>query len=59
MARIPLKGSERAAMRGARPVAPANPTERLEVTMLVRRRARKDFAARVAACCPPTRQVPS
>src|SRR6266404_8610259 len=50
MTNIPLKGSERAAMRGARVLAPADPAERLEVTLLVRRRARQDFAARVAAC---------
>src|SRR6266852_2246174 len=50
MTNIPLKGSERAAMRGARALAPTDPTERLEVTILVRRRARQDFAARVAAC---------
>ena len=50
MANIPLKGSERTAMRGARELAPTDPTERLEVTILVRRRARQDLAARVAAC---------
>jgi kumamolisin len=50
MTTIPLKGSERVAMHGARALAPADPTERLEVTILVRRRARQDFAARVAAC---------
>jgi kumamolisin len=50
MTNIPLKGSERVAMHGARALAPADPTERLEVTMLVRRRARQDLAARVAAC---------
>jgi len=50
MTNIPLKGSERAAMRGARVLGPADPSERLEVTILVRRRARQDFAARVAAC---------
>jgi kumamolisin len=50
MVNIPLKGSERAAVPGARALAPADPNERLEVTMLVRRRARQDFAARVAAC---------
>jgi kumamolisin len=50
MTNISLKGSERAAMRGARVLAPADPAERLEVTILVRRRARQDFAARVAAC---------
>jgi kumamolisin len=50
MTNIPLKGSERASMPGARSLAPADPTERLEVTILVRRRARPDFAVRVAAC---------
>ena len=49
MANIPLKGSERAAVPGARTIGPAEPTERLNVTLLVRRRARQDFAARVAA----------
>lgn len=49
MATISLKGSERAAVQGARSIAPAEPTERLEVTILVRRRARQDLAARVAA----------
>jgi kumamolisin len=50
MAKIPLKGSERAGVRGARALAPTDPTERLEVTILVRRRARQDFESRVAAC---------
>src|SRR5260221_12503338 len=50
MANIPLKGSERTAMRGARELAPTDPTERLEVTILVRRRARPELAARVAPC---------
>jgi kumamolisin len=49
MANITLKGSDRAAVPGARVVAPADPTQRLQVTVLVRRRARQDFAARVAA----------
>jgi kumamolisin len=48
VANIPLKGSERIAMQGARVVAPADPTERLEVTLLVRRRAREEFRGRVA-----------
>ncbi len=39
MANITLKGSERVTMPGARVVAPADPNERLEVTVLVRRRA--------------------
>jgi kumamolisin len=49
MANISLKGSERVAMPGARALAPADPDERMEVTVLVRRRAHQDFAARVAA----------
>jgi kumamolisin len=49
MTDISLKGSERAPVRGARTIGPAEPTERLQVTMLLRRRAQKDFAARVAA----------
>jgi kumamolisin len=48
MANILLRGSERVAMSGARVLAPADPTERLEVTVLVRRRARAEFDARVA-----------
>jgi kumamolisin len=49
MTDISLKGSERAPVRGARTIGPAEPTERLQVTMLLRRRAQQDFAARVAA----------
>jgi kumamolisin len=49
MATISLEGSERVAMPGARVVAPAEPTERLEVTLLVRRRARAELANRAAA----------
>ena len=48
MANIKLTGSERVAMPGARVVAPADPTERLEVTVLVRRRAGAEFHARAA-----------
>jgi kumamolisin len=48
MANFPLKGSERSPVAGARVVAVAEPSERLEVTVLVRRNAREDFAARVA-----------
>jgi kumamolisin len=48
MAKIPLKGSERIALPGARVVAPADPTERLEVTVLVRPRARAELSKRVA-----------
>jgi kumamolisin len=49
MANISLKGSNRAALPGARVLAPADPAERLQVTVLVRRRARQDFASRVAS----------
>lgn len=49
MATILLKGSERQAMPGAKSLAPANPDERLEVSVLIRRRAHQDFAARVSA----------
>jgi kumamolisin len=48
MANISLKGSERAAMPGARSLAAAESKERLEVSVLVRRRARSALAARVA-----------
>jgi kumamolisin len=49
VANIPLEGSERVAMPGAKVLAPADPNERLEVTVLVRRRATEDFHGRVAA----------
>jgi kumamolisin len=48
MANIALTGSERVAMPGARVVAPADPTERLEVTVLVRRRSAAELHARAA-----------
>jgi kumamolisin len=48
MATIPLKGSERFALPGATVVAPADPSERLEVTVLVRPRAREELSKRVA-----------
>jgi kumamolisin len=48
MANIALKGSERVAMPGARVLAPADPSERLEVSMLVRRRAASQMHARAA-----------
>jgi len=49
MASFILKGSERTAVSGAQSLGPAEPSERLEVSMLVRRRARQELAARVAA----------
>ncbi|HEX4151706.1 MAG TPA: S53 family peptidase [Steroidobacteraceae bacterium] len=48
MAKILLKGSERLALPGARVIGPADPSERLEVTVLVRRRGRPAMQARVA-----------
>jgi kumamolisin len=49
MTRIALKGSERVAVPGARVVAPADPDERLEVSLLLRRRAPHELSARVVA----------
>jgi kumamolisin len=49
MATIFLKGSERAAVPGARSLGPADPGELLQVSVLVRRRGRQDLAARMAA----------
>jgi kumamolisin len=48
MANILLKGSERVAVTGARVLAPADPTERMEASVIVRRRAHRDLQARVA-----------
>lgn len=48
MARRPLKGSERAALPGARAVGPADPHERLEVTVIVRPQARDELEDRVS-----------
>jgi len=48
MASISLKGSERVVMPGARVLAPADPQERLEVSLIVRRGACEEFNRRVA-----------
>ena len=48
MATRPLKGSERRALPGSRSLGPADPHERLEVTVLVRRQARAALAERLA-----------
>ena len=48
MANIRLKGSERVDMPGARVLAASDPTERLEVTVLVRRRGREQLRGTVA-----------
>jgi kumamolisin len=47
MANIPLKGSERAAVPGARVLEPADPAERLEVSVMVRRRAAQRMRERI------------
>jgi kumamolisin len=47
MAKVTLKGSERSEVEGTRIVAPADPSERLEVTVIVRRRAREALQSRV------------
>ncbi|MGA9027321.1 MAG: S53 family peptidase [Steroidobacteraceae bacterium] len=49
MQRISLKGSERAAMAGARVVSPADPAQRLQVSVIVRRRGSQSLRTRVAA----------
>jgi kumamolisin len=49
MASISLKGSERVVMPGARVLAPADPQERLEVSLIVRLGACEEFNGRVAA----------
>ena len=49
MAKILLKGSERAALPGARVLGPADPSERLEATVLVCRRGQRAMQARVAS----------
>jgi kumamolisin len=48
MANVILKGSERAAAPGAQMLAPTDATERLDVSMIVRRRSREALKARVA-----------
>lgn len=49
MAKILLKGSERSALPGARVAGPANPTERFEVSVLVRRRGTQAMQSRLAS----------
>ena len=39
MAKVTLQGSERTALPGARVIAAADPAERLEVSMIIRRGA--------------------
>lgn len=48
MTTVTLKGSERTAAPGSRMVAPSDPKERLEVSVIIRRRARQALQTRVA-----------
>ena len=57
MATVILKGSERTAVAQSRVVGPADPTERLEVSILVRRRAAQLLRARTAALAAGNRDV--
>ena len=57
MAKVTLKGSERTAMQDARVVAPADPKERLEVSIIVRRCARTALQMRVAKLAAGNRSV--
>jgi kumamolisin len=48
MANTSLRGSERHPVPGARITAPADPSERFEVSVLVRRQARDELSSRIA-----------
>ena len=47
MARVPLKGSERFPLSGSRVVGPADPAERVQVSVLLRRRSSQALRDRV------------
>ena len=57
MAKVTLKGSERSAMPGAQVLAPADPKERLEVSVVIRRGARTALQTRVAKLAAGNRSV--
>src|SRR5258708_22349126 len=57
MAKVTLKGSERTAMQDAQVLAPADPKERLEVSIIVRRCARTALQMRVAKLAAGNRSV--
>ena len=62
MAKVPLKGSERAAVPGARVLAPAEATERLEVSVILRRRGVGEMQSRYdqySASCRVSEGAPS
>jgi kumamolisin len=48
MARVTLKGSERAELPGSHVIGPSDPNERLEVSVVIRRRAAEAFQSRVS-----------
>jgi kumamolisin len=50
---VPLKGSERERLPGSRTLGPADPNERLEVSLILRRRDAQGFATRLASLCAP------
>ncbi len=58
MATIPLKGSQRAAVSGARQLAAIDPAERMEVSVIVRRRAAGAMHSAVAALARGERKQP-
>ncbi len=57
MAKVTLKGSERAALQDSQVLAPADPKERLEVSVIVRRCARTALQTRVAKLAAGNRSV--
>jgi kumamolisin len=57
MAKVTLKGSDRTAVQDARVLGAADPTERLEVSMIIRRTAPKDLQTRVAKLAAGNRSV--
>ena len=54
--RLPLPGSERAPMEGAREIGPANPNEQVEVTIRLRSRSGKKPALNSAESAKPIRE---
>src|SRR5260370_7384319 len=57
MEKVTLMGSERTAAQGAQVLGPADPTERLEVSMIVRRRDRQALQTRVATLATGSRSA--
>lgn len=57
MANVILRGSERTALADSRVIGPADPSERLEVSVILRRRAAQVLRARTAALAAGNRDV--